>query len=45
MHRKEGDYENTGYWYNTTGKEIPQISRQEEWNNLAGYIIDMENKL
>jgi hypothetical protein len=35
LHRKEGDLSNSSYWYSRAGKKMPDITLQEEWNNLV----------
>ena len=40
LHRKEGDLWNADYWYNRAGKRRPQISLQEEWNDLVVHFSE-----
>lgn len=35
LHRKEGDIWNADYWYRRTGKTRPDISLDEEWEQLV----------
>lgn len=35
LHRKEGDISNADYWYRRAGKERPDNSLEEEWQNLV----------
>ena len=35
LHRKEGDIWNADYWYSRAGKKRPQITLEEEWNDLV----------
>ncbi len=34
LHRKEGDTTNAAYWYSRAGKKYPEITLEEEWNDL-----------
>lgn len=31
LHRKEGDLNNAGYWYNRAGRPMPSCSLKDEW--------------
>ena len=35
LHRKEGDIWNADYWYRRAGKNRPNISLDEEWEQLV----------
>jgi hypothetical protein len=35
LHRKEGDTGNAGYWYRSSGRIMPGISLDEEWEYIA----------
>lgn len=35
LHRKEGDPGNASYWYHRAGKPMPDISLEEEWEQIA----------
>lgn len=35
LHRKEGDIWNADYWYKRAGKTRPDISLDEEWEQLV----------
>jgi hypothetical protein len=35
LHRKEGDEWNAGYWYNRAGQSIPDVSLDQEWQQLV----------
>jgi hypothetical protein len=35
LHRQEGDLSNAGYWYAKARSNMPDISLDEEWNELA----------
>ena len=35
LHRKEGDTWNADYWYRRAGKNRPNISLDEEWEQLV----------
>ena len=36
LHRKEGDVWNADYWYRKAGERRPEISLEEEWEELVG---------
>jgi len=42
LHRKEGDNSNAAYWYRRVKKIMPQKSLEEEWNELAEYLLKSE---
>ncbi|MFD0763772.1 hypothetical protein ACFQZI_02830 [Mucilaginibacter lutimaris] len=35
LHRKEGDIGNADYWYSRAGQKRPNISLNEEWEQLV----------
>lgn len=35
LHRKEGDIWNADYWYNKAGRKRPNVSLNEEWEQIA----------
>ena len=35
LHRKEGDIRNADYWYNKAGRARPQVSLNQEWEELV----------
>jgi hypothetical protein len=39
LHRKEGDQWNANYWYRRAGKNTPNYSLEEEWEELAQYFL------
>ncbi|RXK48826.1 hypothetical protein [Aquirufa rosea] len=39
LHRKEGDMWNADYWYNRAKKTRPNVSLDNEWQNLAEYFL------
>lgn len=39
LHRKEGDIWNADYWYSKAGKKRPEISLEEEWENLVSNFL------
>jgi len=41
LHRKEGDLSNASYWYTRVGKNIPEGSLEEEWNQIVIYMLRM----
>ena len=36
LHRKEGDTWNADYWYRKAGETRPDLSLEEEWEDLVG---------
>jgi len=40
LHRKEGDLGNASYWYSRVGKSRPTTSLEEEWKELANYLLN-----
>ncbi|TSD65999.1 hypothetical protein FFF34_000950 [Inquilinus sp. KBS0705] len=39
LHRKEGDIWNADYWYSRAGKTRPNLSLDEEWEQLVSYFL------
>ncbi len=39
LHRKEGDNANANYWYRRANKKIPDMSLQQEWENIVKAIL------
>ena len=39
LHRKEGDNSNANYWYRKADKKMPDISLQQEWENIVKAIL------
>ena len=39
LHRKEGDMWNADYWYRRAHKSRPNISLEEEWEQLVKHFI------
>ncbi|HEX5169044.1 MAG TPA: hypothetical protein VFW11_07705 [Cyclobacteriaceae bacterium] len=35
LHRKEGDIGNASYWYHKAGRSLPNISLQQEWEEIV----------
>src|SRR5687767_3409292 len=35
LHRKEGDLGNASYWYSRAGRRMPEVSLEEEWEDIA----------
>jgi hypothetical protein len=35
LHRKEGDQWNADYWYKRVGEKRPNLTLEEEWNELV----------
>lgn len=40
LHRKEGDLWNANYWYSRAGEQMPDISLDDEWLDLAKRFCD-----
>lgn len=40
LHRKEGDLGNASYWYSRIGKTHPSKDLDEEWKDLANYLLN-----
>ncbi|HTK18603.1 MAG TPA: hypothetical protein VL442_03790 [Mucilaginibacter sp.] len=40
LHRKEGDIWNADYWYNKAQKKRPDLSLEEEWEQLVLQFLD-----
>ena len=34
LHRKEGDLANASYWYSRAGSNVPNLSLDQEWQDL-----------
>jgi hypothetical protein len=39
LHRKEGDSWNADYWYSKAGHIRPELSLEEEWEQLVLYFL------
>ncbi len=39
LHRKEGDISNADYWYARAGRKRPQLSLEEEWEQLVANFL------
>lgn len=39
LHRKEGDLGNAGYWYRNAGRNMPDMSLDEEWEYIAMELL------
>lgn len=39
LHRKEGDNWNADYWYSKAGEVRPQVSLEEEWEELVNRFL------
>jgi hypothetical protein len=40
LHRKEGDQWNADYWYRRAGESRPNLSLEEEWEELVGRFLE-----
>ena len=38
LHRKEGDRNNANYWYHRANEKMPELSLDEEWQELYDLI-------
>ena len=38
LHRQEGDNSNAGYWYHKAGIKMPDISLEQEWEELVSSL-------
>lgn len=41
LHRKEGDPGNASYWYHAAGRQMPELSLEEEWEYIAQALLDL----
>ena len=41
LHRKEGDPGNASYWYHAAGRQMPELSPEEEWEYIAQALLDL----
>lgn len=39
LHRKHGDLDNADYWYRRAGRAWFRPEPQEEWQELAGFLL------
>ncbi|RPH99157.1 MAG: hypothetical protein EHM72_11920, partial [Calditrichaeota bacterium] len=39
LHREEGDYGNSSYWYRRSNKSQPSIPLQEEWEQIVKGLL------
>jgi hypothetical protein len=39
LHRKEGDNWNANYWYRRAKSKMPDVSLEEEWEELVSYFL------
>lgn len=42
LHRKEGDEFNAGYWYRQAGRKFPNMTIEEEQQELVEYFLGKE---
>ena len=40
LHRVEGDLGNASYWYRNAGRNLPEISLEEEWEYIAMALLE-----
>ena len=43
LHRKEGDLWNAEYWYSKAGEKRPNLSLEEEWEELVNRFLPSIN--
>ena len=39
LHRKEGDLDNARYWHGRAGTQIPTVTLEQEWQELAMALL------
>jgi len=39
LHRKEGDLWNADYWYRRAGRQRPDVTLEEEWEELVHILL------
>ena len=39
LHRQEGDTGNARYWYNQAGKKMPDLTLEEEWEEIVKVLL------
>ena len=39
LHRKEGDIGNADYWYGRAGRQRPNLSLDEEWEDIVKKLL------
>ena len=44
LHLKEGDISNADYWYNKATRKRPDISLDEEWEEIAKALLPLPPK-
>ncbi len=42
LHRAEGDNANAAYWYNRAGKPVCTSPLDDEWEEIAGALMEAE---
>lgn len=42
LHRKEGDLANASYWYRRAEREMPPVTLEEEWAEIAATLLAAE---
>jgi hypothetical protein len=40
LHRKEGDIWNADYWYRRAGRQRPEVSLDEEWEQIVRKMLE-----
>ncbi len=44
LHRVEGDKWNANYWYSRAGKQMPEVSLEDEWKSLVKHFLAKSGK-
>jgi hypothetical protein len=44
LHRQEGDLSNARYWYRRAGQPVAETTLQDEWNDIAGSLLERDDR-
>jgi hypothetical protein len=44
LHRKEGDLDNAGYWYERARAEMPDTTLEQEWETVAAQLLGKDTR-
>jgi hypothetical protein len=39
LHRREGDLSNARYWYTRAGRQLPPLTLEQEWQQIAATLL------